>query len=214
MLKLNAQKRETTKKTTALRDGGQIPAVFYGKKTQSTPISINASDFLKLWHEAGEATIFLLSTDGGEEHNTLIHDVQVHPVTQEPTHVDFYIVEKGQKVTVSVPFEFIGEAPALDTYDATLVKVMHEIEIQASPSNLPSQIEIDITGLTEIDQQILVKDITLPAGVEITEAEPEEVVVLVAAVKEEEEDDSAPTEVDLSSIEVEEKGKKEEAETE
>jgi large subunit ribosomal protein L25 len=214
MLKLNAQKRETTEKTPAIRESGRVPAVFYGKKTPSTPISINTGDFLKLWHEAGEATIFSLSIDGSEEHSALIHDVQVHPVTQEPTHVDFYVVEKGQKVTVSVPFEFIGEAPALDTYDATLVKVMHEIEIEASPSNLPSQIEVDISGLAEIDQQILVTDLKLPAGVEITEAEPEEVVVLVAAVKEEEEDDTAPTEVDLSSIEVEEKGKKEEAETE
>jgi large subunit ribosomal protein L25 len=209
MLVLNATARQA-KKNDALRQEGKIPAVLYGSKTASKPIAIALSDFKKLSREAGESTIFTLH-DGEEEHDALIHEIERDPVTDEPTHVDFYIVEKGQVLTVHVPLEFTGEAPIEEQGGYQVVKVLHELEVEAKPKDLPHEIVVDISGLDNPEAHIAVKDISLPAGVVAT-ADPDEVVVTVTAVVEEVEE--TPEEVDLSAIEVEKKGKDEEAQEE
>ena len=107
-----------------------------------------------------------------------------------------------------VPFEFKGEAPAVKSGLGTLVKVMHEIEIEAKPKDLPHGIEVDVLRLKTLEDQIIVKDVTLPPGVtSITNGD--EVIAMISAIREEEEEEVAP-EADLSQIEVEKKGKKEE----
>jgi large subunit ribosomal protein L25 len=146
--------------------------------------------------------------DGKDEHETLIQDVQFDPVSERPIHADFYVVEKGKKVNVNIPLSFIGVSPAEKTLGGVLIKVMHELEIEAMPKDLPHELEVDISSLTDFDSQIHAKDIKLPNGVELL-TEPEEVVALVQAAKEEDLT-SAPESVDMSSVEVEQKGKTEE----
>lgn len=186
-----------------MRKGGILPAVFYGKKEPSTPISLLKTDFLKVWKEAGESTVVKLDGEGGSV-DTLIHDVDFDPVTGVPRHADFYVFDKDLKLQVDVPLEFVGVAPAVKDFGGLLVKVLFEIKIEALPMNLPHQIEVDISPLTEIGSQLLAKDMVLPTGVMLAE-NPEEVVALVSAPKEEEPEEVAP--VDLSAIEVEKKGK-------
>lgn len=203
MLKLEAKIRERKSKTA----GKEMSAVYYGPKEKSTPISISPKDFKKLWQSAGESSVFSLSV-GGKDLEALIHDVDTHPVTGEPRHADFYIIEKGKKVSVNVPLEFTGVAPAVKELAGILVKVLYEIEIEALPKDLPHNIEVDISALIDFEKHIFVKDIKLPSGVEVL-TNPEEIVVMVQEAKEEViEETVAP---DLSSIEVEKKGK--EAET-
>jgi large subunit ribosomal protein L25 len=202
-LTINAKLRDTKNKTGE----GFIPAVYYGAHAKSTPISINEIEFTKVLRQAGESTPVKLKTENGEE-TAMIHAVQYDPVKDLPTHVDFYIVEKGQKVHVDVPLEFTGEAPATKN-GGILVKVMHEISLNGEPANMPHEITVDISSLVEMDSVILVKDLKLPAGVELYHVEGDEVVASIALQKEEEE--TPVSEVDLSSIEVEAKGKKEEA---
>src|SRR5262245_51306486 len=130
MLKLAAQKRaEVGKVVKNIRRAGSVPAVVYGAHKESTPITLSAGEFDKIFKEAGEATIVAL-TGLGEEIPTLIHEVDLDPITNKPRHVDFYAVTKGQKVEVKIPIEFIGESPAVKA-GANLVKVLHEIEIEA-----------------------------------------------------------------------------------
>ncbi|OHA20133.1 MAG: hypothetical protein A2849_03540 [Candidatus Taylorbacteria bacterium RIFCSPHIGHO2_01_FULL_51_15] len=204
MLELRVEKRAAGERAK-LRVRGFIPAVFYGRKESSTPIAIALKDFKKVLKEAGESTVIKLS-GLGEEKEALIHEVDYEPVSGEPRHADFYVFEKGQKVQVAVPLNFIGIAPAVKELGGTLVKVLHEIEIEAVPSNLPHAIDVDISALINFESQIEAKDIVLPEGVGLTE-NPNEVVALVAEAKEEAE---APIEaVDLSAIEVEKKGKEE-----
>lgn len=194
----------------ALRAGGKVPAVFYGRKEESTPISISEKDFLKTWGEAGESAVVSLN-GAGFDIDALIHDVQVDPVTERPIHVDFYAIEKDRKITVEVPIEFVGEAPA-EKAGLVLVKVLHEIEVESLPANLPQHIEVDLEVIIDIQSQILIKDLKFPEGVKAT-AESEEVVVSVNEAREEEPE--APVEApDMASIEVEKKGKDEEASTE
>ncbi len=204
MFKLNTQKRESGKKLESLRSEGILPAVFYGAKTEATVISINLKDFIKIWNEAGESAMVSLSVDGSNV-DVLIQDVALDPVSDTPIHVDFYVVDKTKKVSVSVPVEFTGESLAVKNLGGTLVKVVHELEVEGLPSSLPSNVEIDISTLTDLDSTIAIKDLKLPDGVFVT-ADPDETVASIAVQKEEEEDTEAP---DLASIEVEKKGKEE-----
>ena len=94
---LQVRKREGEKTLNTLRGGNEMPAVFYGPKEESTPIAINIDMFKKLWRDAGESTVIELKGDGIEK-EVLIHEVDVHPVTGELRHADFYVMEKGKKV--------------------------------------------------------------------------------------------------------------------
>lgn len=179
-----------------------MPAVFYGKKEKSTPIMLPYAIFEKTLKDAGESTILHLSGEGIDV-DVLIHDVGYDPVTDKPRHADFYAIEKGKKLEIKVPIEFIGVAPAVKDLAGVLVKVMHEIEIEALPKDLPHKIEVDISSLVAFDSVVTVKDIKVPAGVEI-KAKSEDVVASVYEPKEEVVEE-AP--VDLSTIEVEKKGK-------
>lgn len=208
MLSLSVAKRDTSRKLEAIRASGDMPAVFYGPKEASTTISVNAKEFGKVWKKAGESSVIILKDDKGNEHESLIHDVDVHPLTGEPRHADFYVIEKGKKVEVSVQLVFTGVAPAVKDKGGILVKVLREIEIEAAPRDLPHDIAVDISKLVEFSDVIKVKDLTLPKGVEL-KVNPEDVIASIAEAKEEVEE--APATIDMSAIEVEKKGKAEEA---
>ncbi|HVW82900.1 MAG TPA: 50S ribosomal protein L25 [Candidatus Paceibacterota bacterium] len=188
----------------ALRKAGKVPAVVYGAHQEATPISLDARAFEKAFREAGEAAI--VSLEGlGSALPTLIHEVDLDPITNRPRHVDFYAVTKGQKVEVAIPIVFSGEAPAAKA-GANVVKVLHEIEIKADPMHLPHEFTVDLAPLAAVGDQIHVRDLALPAEVELVTGA-EEVVALVQQIDEEKEE--APA-ADLSAIEVEGKGKEEE----
>jgi large subunit ribosomal protein L25 len=210
MLTLKADIREAKTKPQALRKTGQIPAVFYGRKEASTPITIRQTDFMKIWKKAGESTVITLDTNKGEK-ESLIHDVDLDPVTGIPRHADFYVFEKGHRVEVSLPIEFSGVSPAVKDLGGILVKVIHELKIEAMPKDLPHNIIIDISTLTNLGDQVLAKDVPLPPNVEL-KINPEEVVATISLPREEKEEEAAP--VDLSQIEVEKKGKEETMENE
>jgi large subunit ribosomal protein L25 len=203
MLSLAVEKRDAKVRPENIRKTGAIPAVFYGPKEKSTPISISAKDFKKVWKEAGESSVIILK-DGSNEHEALIHEIDIHPVSGEPLHADFYVVEKGKKVSVKVPLVFAGVSPAVKDKAGILVKVMREIEVEAAPRDLPRELTVDISRLVELNDVIHARDIALPKGAEI-KIGPEEVVASVTEAKEEVVE--APAAIDMASIEVEAKGK-------
>ena len=181
-----------------------MPAVFYGPKEKSTPIAINIDEFKKVRQKAGESTVIELIGDG-EKKEVLIQDIDIHPVTGEIRHVDFYVMEKGKKVSVNVPLEFIGIAPAVKELGGVLIKVMHEVEIKVLPKDLPRTIEVDTTTLIDFEGQIQAKNLTIPEGAELV-TNPEEAVALVNEIVEEHEEEVPAS---IEDIEVAEKGKKE-----
>lgn len=204
---LHAETREAGKTNAKhLRKAGRVPAVYYGRKEEATPITITQSEFLRVWHEAGESTVIDLATPE-RTISALIHDIELHPVTGYPVHIDFYTIEKGKSVQVTVPLEFEGEAPAVKELGGILVKVLHDIDVEAMPDKLPHAISVDITQLTDMDSVIHVKDIAMPEGVTPV-TDPEEVVASMSEAQEEAEEPAE--EVDMDSIEVEQKGKQEE----
>lgn len=207
MLSLKVMPREIGGKLYKIRDEGHMPAVFYGKKEASTPVSVPMVDFLKVWKKAGESSVVILNTEKGDI-EALIHDVDIDPVTEMPRHADFYVFEKGHKIKIDIPLEFVGVSPAVKDLGGILIKVMHEIKIEAMPKDLPPKLEVDVSVLATIENQILAGDIKLPVGVVLIE-DATEVVALVTMPKEEKEDEVP---VDLTTIEVEKKGKKDEEE--
>jgi large subunit ribosomal protein L25 len=205
-MELTVEKRDIKTNTNTLRNSGKLPAVVYGRSEASTPISIDRKTFEKLYKEAGESTI--ISLKGlGDTKDVLVQEVDFHALTGEPLHADFYAIEKGQKVTVSVPFEFEGVSPAVKDQGGILVKVMHELEIECEPRDLPQHIVVDVSALTNLDSQIKISDLNLPKSATF-EVDADEVVAMIT-VAQDEPIESAP--MDLSAIETSvERGKKEE----
>jgi len=184
---------------------GFIPSVFYGSQTPSTPIFINAIEFKKVLADAGESSSITLKTASGNE-IAMIQDVQLHPVKGNIIHADFYVLEKGQKVHVKTPIVFVGESNAVKA-GGVLVKVMHELSVEGEPALLPHEFSVDMSALVDVNSVIRVSDIILPKGVELYHITGDDIIASITEAKEEEVE-VAP--VDLSAIEVEKKGKKDE----
>ncbi len=190
-----------------LRREGKIPAVVYGRALEAVSIALDEKFFSRVLEEAGESTIIELNGLDAA-HDVLIKAVAYDPVSGRLLHADLYAVEKGQMVTVTVPIEFTGVSPAVKDLGGMLVKVMHELEIEGDPKNLPHEILVDISVLGAPEDKITLADVQLPAGV-TTDNDPADVVALIDVAVEEGEE-AAP--VDISQIEVSvEKGKKEES---
>jgi len=207
MLTLKGETRDPKSKLAALRKEGFIPGVYYGHKEAATSCVFPLNTFKKVWKAAGESTVVTLEMPKGKV-SALIHEVQVDPVKGHPIHVDFYALEKGQEVSVKIPLEFAGVSLAVKDLGGSLVKVLHEVEVKGQPENLPHNFVIDISSLAALDSQILAESIALPKGITLV-TNGTDVVAAIAVAKEEALE--APV-IDLSSIEVEKKGKKEEEE--
>lgn len=182
MLKLDVKARDEKESPDSLRKRGSIPAVFYGPKEGTTPIAIDLLAFEKIWREAGETTIVNLA-GVGEEKQTLIHDVQFHPVTDKPLHADFYVLEKGKKITIKVPLEFEGVSPA-EKAGHIVVKAMHEIEIEVAPAELPHHLPVDLSALQNVGDHIVASQIKLPPSAELKTGA-DEIIVSITEFKEE-----------------------------
>jgi len=207
-MELAVTKRDMGKKAKTLRGEGILPAVVYGRSEEATPITIDHKQFEKVFKEAGESTVITLTGLDGKK-QALIQDVALHPVSGALLHADFYAIEKGQKVTVSVPFEFEGVSPAVKELGGILTKVMHELEMEVDPTELPHSIPIDISKLVTLDDQIKIADLTLPPSATI-DIDRDEVVAMISVAKEEVAE-VAP--MDISQIETSvERGKKDEDE--
>ena len=184
----------------AIRANGSIPAVVYGPKHQSEGITLSKIAFEKILKEAGESTI--LTLEGlAEAVEVLIHDVAFDPARGGVSHVDFYAIERGKELTTNVSLEFIGEAP-VEKSGAMVMKVLQEVEVVCLPRNLPGNIEVDLTVLTDEASQITVADLTVGEGGIISQ-EPEAVVATVAAARTAEPEETESTEVDMGAVEVE-----------
>ena len=207
MFSIKATKRDEGVKIKSLRAEGSLPAVFYGAGEKSTSVSISKSEFKKIWRQAGESSAVKVDL-GDKQVDVLIHEVQVDPVSSDPIHVDFLVIDMKKKIKVNVALEYEGVSEAVKSGIGNLVKVLHEIEIEALPADLPHNLIVDISKLVTLDDNITVADIKLPAGV-VAITPGDDVVASVVAQVEEKEEEAAP--VDLSAIEVsEKKGKKEE----
>jgi large subunit ribosomal protein L25 len=189
-----------TDKPGKMRKDGLLPAVLYGNKVATLPLSINARDFDKILKKAGESTIVDLITDDGKTHPVLIHEYQIHYLTSVPTHVDFYQVSLTEKLKAKVALEFTGESKAVKQLGGVLVKVLNEVEVECLPADLPHNIVVALNSLETLQDSIHVKNLTAPEKVKII-TPADELVVKVQPPREVEAELSAPVVEDVSKVE-------------
>lgn len=202
----NLKVEERKGSNAAIRAAGSIPAVVYGPKHDSQPITVSKIAFEKILKAAGESTI--INLEGlKEEVEVLIHNVAFNAERGGVEHADFYAVERGKELTMNVTLEFIGESPA-EKIGAMVVRVLEEVEVTCRPSVLPSHFDVDVTVLETVDGQITVGDLIVPEGVVIN-TPAEMVVATMAAAREEEPEATEAVEIDMDAVAVD--GEKPEA---
>ena len=180
------------RKVKTLRREGKLPANIFGKKIKSQPVSVDYAEFSKLFRKVGETALVDLKVETEEKSRpVLIANLTRHPVTGNYLHADFHQVDLTEKVTAAIPVRIVGESPAVKDKGAVLLAVISEIEVKALPADLPDHFEVKIDKLSEFGDSVLIKDLKIPAGVDLLTG-PEETVVTVQQPKEEIEEKPAP----------------------
>ena len=177
----------TGKKVEQLRKQGVIPANIFGGKIKSAAIQVKKTVFAPVWQHAGETQIVYLQLgDEKEARPTLISNVQHNPVSDEVIHVDFRQVDLKEKITANIPVEVFGESPAVKDFQAAIITSLGQIEVEALPTDLPENIQVDISLLKNIGDVIKVADLKIDRTKVEVKDDPETVVVSAAAQQAEE----------------------------
>ena len=169
-LTLPAEQRERAGKgaSRALRRDGRVPAVIYGDKKTPLSVHVDEKSLAKMLSTGHFMNSVIMIDSGGKKHRTLPKDVQFHPVSSRPIHVDFLRIGEHSTVTVGVPVRFDNEeaSPGLKR-GGVLNIVRHEIELTCDAAEIPEEIHIDLTGL-EIGDSVHISQVKLPKGAKST----------------------------------------------
>ncbi len=171
------------KKLRKLRKEGIIPANIYGTDFPSQSISVNMRDFTKVYKTARETGVVYLKLDD-KEIPTMIKNLQRHPVNDYILHADFRKIDLKKKIETEVPVKIVGTSEAVVQKSGVLLTLSEALLVEALPQEIPQAIEVDISSLKEIGQEIKVADLKKSEKYEIKE-EPNKVIVSVVEHKEE-----------------------------
>ncbi len=211
MLSLQVDPREIVgKKVEALRRAGVVPGVVYGHHAEACRVQIDERELGRFLSQLSASSLIQLVVSGEEAPRpALIRDVQRHVLTQRVQHVDFLQVDLSEKVRVSVPIVVVGEAPATlpeaavveedgTTLQASLAQLLDSLDVECLPADIPTQITVDVSGMTGVHDLITVADLQVPESVTVhTEADHVVVRVLVERIGEAEEEETETTEVEV-----------------
>jgi len=150
-LELSASIRtETGRHVHAVRRRGEVPAVLYGHNVEPQALSIEARSLQRVWHHAGHSHLVDLALDGGRARKVLIRELQVNPRTTQLMHVDLFAVNLREKLTVEIPLIPVGESPAVTELKlGVLQQIITAVKVECMPGDIPAQLTVDISGLTE-----------------------------------------------------------------
>lgn len=155
-------------KVKQLRREGLIPANIYGHNVEPTAVSVDGRTFMATFKAVGETGLVDISiSNENAPRPVLIYSTLKDPVTGGILHVDFYQVNLKEKLTATVPLHFTGESPLVKTKEGMLLEMLQEVEVESLPTDIPSSIEVDTSTIEELDGGIFVRDLPLPAGVEM-----------------------------------------------
>jgi large subunit ribosomal protein L25 len=166
---LNAQSRSELRRTRVkkIRASGLLPGVLYGCQKDPKPLTVCAKDFERMVkHSASENLLVKLAVEGDGGHLALVQEVQCHPLSGLPLHVDFRAVVEDQPVILSIPIEPRGEAHGVKNEGGNLEHVLFSVKIKALPKDLPEVILVDVTELRS-GQTLHLGDLPLPENIEV-----------------------------------------------
>jgi large subunit ribosomal protein L25 len=180
---LKAEKRQGSGKGLArkMRASGRVPGVVYGKDMDTIHLSLDAQEAEHLFRSISvENTIVDLDIKGVRgKQQTLVREIQTHPVRSDLLHVDFLRIQKGVAVDLEIPVNLTGVPVGVKLHGGVLEQIIHELPVRCIPSKIPESFEVDVSEL-EIDSALHVSDIEFGEGVEPT-VDLERTLCLVAA---------------------------------
>ncbi len=196
------------------RRDGMVPGVIYGGKLGPVPVSVPRKELMKGLHTGKLLRQMIEIESDGKRQSVIAQDVQLHPVTEVPLHIDLYRVEKDQLIKVEVNITFINEedSPGLKRGGALNV-VRHEVELLVPAGSIPDELIADLTGL-KIGDNLKISDITMPEGAEPTITDRDFTIATITSRISEEEVEGDAEEVDAGDVEVIEQTDEDASETE
>ncbi len=202
-LSITLSPREVTgKKVSRLRQEGVVPVHYYGPGVDSAALQVDFMALRSVLISAGRnvpITVKVVGEDG--ENICFVREIQVHPVTEELLHVDFYRVDVTQTVRAEVPIILEGEPPAVRNLGGILLQPFDTLEVEALPLDMPESLRVDVTILEDFSSSIRIGDVEVAEGVNILR-DPVEMIARVVAPRIEEEE--VPETDDLGLAEGEE----------
>jgi large subunit ribosomal protein L25 len=168
----------------ALRRSGRLPGVVYGHKVDAVSVTVDGREFLKAFQKVGRNQLLDLQIGDEPVRKALVREVQRSPRGGDLVHVDFYQVDLKEKIESEVPLEIEGSVELVSKGEADLTIGLHQLKVECLPTDLPPSIKVDVSGLKDIDDEIRVRDLKVPAGVEVLDG-PDDLIVKVSAHREE-----------------------------
>lgn len=185
------QGKQTRSDLKKLRNTGKVPAVVYGYGTKNTSVKVDEVEFIKVIREVGRNGVIDLGV-GSKSIKVMVSDYQFDPLKNQITHIDFLAINMTEERTVDVPVHLVGEAAGAKE-GGVVEQPLFDLQVTATPENIPESIEVDITEL-EVNDSYSVADIKVSGDFTI-ENDPEESVVTVVPPTDE------PTEEEVEAME-------------
>ncbi|MDP3685351.1 MAG: 50S ribosomal protein L25 [bacterium] len=192
---LTAVPRAQAGKVNRLRREGFVPAILYGHEQSPLSLAVEEGALAGVLRIVSSSTLLTLTVSGDDARRVLIQEVQHHPLTGDPIHIDFHQVNLTEKIRANVPVRAVGVSPAVKDLGGVLVQSIAEIEVEALPQDLPTEIAMDLAALTTFAHRITVADLPIPPKVEV-HARLEDVVAVVSPPRTEEEMEELKTAVE------------------
>lgn len=187
---LTAKKREKSKHSARdSRKAGNVPGVIYGHGVDPVSISVHYSDLLRTFRKAGQSAVIDLDVDG-KSVKVLIHRYTLDPVRNTFTHADFLAVNMKEKTMVRVPLHFVGESDAVKNLGGVFLSNHNELEIRCLPSEIPHEIEVEISSLENLHDHITIENLDLPEALEIMHLDLKTVLCSITGRAAEEEEET------------------------
>ncbi|MFC1993752.1 50S ribosomal protein L25 [Chloroflexota bacterium] len=186
------------KKTRFLRRQGITPANLCGHNIKSVALQIETVDLKHIVTRVGKTSLIALKIAGEKNPKTvMLRDIQRSPRSGDLLHVDLYQVKMKEKIKLEIPLHLVGEPFAVKQHKGMLLHNLSSVEVECLPSDLVDNFEIDISGLEEVGQAILVQDMQVPAGITVlTDAEKLVVKIIPLKVEAEVEEEAPVSEAE------------------
>lgn len=205
---INATKRTVIgKQVRALRRESKLPGVIYGTKVDPIAITMELKEATRILNTTTSSSVITLNLEG-VEYAALVREKQRNIMKNRFIHIDFQAVSQTEKIRAEVNIEVVGTAPAVKDYNGVVVEGITKVNVEAFPQDLPERFVVDISNLKEIGDTISLRDISIPAGVDVLDDLDETIIAINNPAAEEVEEEVAVEEG--AEPEVIEKGKAEE----
>ena len=189
-VELTAEKRTVLgKQVKQLRRQGWVPGVMYGHSFDPVSVQFEESSLRGVLSQVGGSQLVRIKVKGRKQPEmALVRDVQRDSIRGTLLHVDFYRVKMTERLTAEVPLMIVGESPVVERQEGVMLYGISAVEVECLPGDLVDAIEVDLSDLVELDQVLYVRDLAIPAGIELL-TDPDEVIARAVLVREEEEEE-------------------------